>query len=160
MTVITDPGLLARVDALQQAYAHALDRRDMEGWLACFASTGRYELTSAENVRLGLPVGMMLGDCHQRLRDRVKYVNEVWNHAVEHYLARHLLSRDLCAWSDDGSLAASNAVLGLRRSVGDTDPPRVTFTDPEVAAVGMEPGTGPPTSIIWPNMEVKPTRAP
>ena len=34
-------------------------------------------------------------------------MNEVWNHAVEHYLARHLLSRDLCAWSDDGSLAAS-----------------------------------------------------
>ena len=107
MTVITDPGLLARVDALQQAYAHALDRRDMQGWLACFASNGRYELTSAENVRMGLPVGMMLDDCHERLRDRVKYVNEVWNHAVEHYLARHLLSRDLCAWSDDGSLAAS-----------------------------------------------------
>ena len=27
MNVILDPGLLARVDALQQAYAHALDRR-------------------------------------------------------------------------------------------------------------------------------------
>ncbi len=83
MTVITDPGLLARVDALQQAYAHALDRRDMQGWLACFAGTGRYELTSAENVRMGLPVGMMLDDCHERLRDRVKYVNEVWNSVVE-----------------------------------------------------------------------------
>jgi pyruvate/2-oxoglutarate dehydrogenase complex dihydrolipoamide dehydrogenase (E3) component len=36
-----------------------------------------------------------------------------------------------------GSLAASNAVLGLRRKVDLTSVPRVTFTDPEVAAVGV-----------------------
>jgi pyruvate/2-oxoglutarate dehydrogenase complex dihydrolipoamide dehydrogenase (E3) component len=36
-----------------------------------------------------------------------------------------------------GSLAASNAVLGLRRKVNVTAVPRVTFTDPEVAAVGV-----------------------
>jgi pyruvate/2-oxoglutarate dehydrogenase complex dihydrolipoamide dehydrogenase (E3) component len=36
-----------------------------------------------------------------------------------------------------GSLAASNAVLGLRRRVDTTTVPRVTFTDPEVAAVGV-----------------------
>ncbi len=35
-----------------------------------------------------------------------------------------------------GSLAASNAVLGLRRRVDLRAMPRVTFTDPEVAAVG------------------------
>lgn len=34
------------------------------------------------------------------------------------------------------SLAASNAVLGLRRKVDLTAVPRVTYTDPEVAAVG------------------------
>lgn len=36
-----------------------------------------------------------------------------------------------------GSLAASNAVLGVRRSVDDVVP-RVTYTDPEVAAVGID----------------------
>lgn len=36
-----------------------------------------------------------------------------------------------------GSLAASNAVLGLRRRVGLASIPRVTFTQPEVAAVGV-----------------------
>jgi len=36
------------------------------------------------------------------------------------------------------SLAASNAILGLRRKVNRTAVPRVTFTDPEVAAVGLE----------------------
>ncbi len=35
-----------------------------------------------------------------------------------------------------GSLAASNAILGLRRRVDPTAVPRVTFTEPEVAAVG------------------------
>lgn len=36
-----------------------------------------------------------------------------------------------------GSLAASNAILGLRRSASVTALPRVTFTHPEVAAVGL-----------------------
>jgi pyruvate/2-oxoglutarate dehydrogenase complex dihydrolipoamide dehydrogenase (E3) component len=35
-----------------------------------------------------------------------------------------------------GATAAANAVLGLRRAVDTTAVPRVTFTDPEVAAVG------------------------
>ena len=36
------------------------------------------------------------------------------------------------------SLASSNAILGVRRKVDLTAVPRVTFTDPEVAAVGIE----------------------
>lgn len=38
------------------------------------------------------------------------------------------------------SLAASNAVLGLRRSVETSAVPRVTYTHPEVAAVGIDTG--------------------
>ena len=39
----------------------------------------------------------------------------------------------------NGSLAATNAVLGLRRAVDADAVPRVTFTHPEVAAVGLAP---------------------
>jgi pyruvate/2-oxoglutarate dehydrogenase complex dihydrolipoamide dehydrogenase (E3) component len=39
-----------------------------------------------------------------------------------------------------GSLAASNAVLGVRRAVETTAVPRVTYTHPEVAAVGVDTG--------------------
>ncbi len=38
-----------------------------------------------------------------------------------------------------GSIAATNAILGLRRTVDATRAPRVTFTDPEIAAVGIDP---------------------
>jgi pyruvate/2-oxoglutarate dehydrogenase complex dihydrolipoamide dehydrogenase (E3) component len=41
------------------------------------------------------------------------------------------------------SIAATNAVLGLRRSVDLSAVPRVTFTDPEVAAVGAASWTPP-----------------
>ena len=37
-----------------------------------------------------------------------------------------------------GSLAASNAVLGLPRKVDTTGTPRVTFTDPEIASAGID----------------------
>ncbi len=39
-----------------------------------------------------------------------------------------------------GSLAASNAVLGVRRTVETSAVPRVTYTHPEVAAVGVDTG--------------------
>ncbi len=39
-----------------------------------------------------------------------------------------------------GSLAAGNAVLGVRRSVETTAIPRVTYTQPELAAVGIDTG--------------------
>ena len=38
-----------------------------------------------------------------------------------------------------GSVAATNAILGLRRKFDDRVVPRVTFTSPEIAAVGMAP---------------------
>ena len=37
-----------------------------------------------------------------------------------------------------GSLAASNAALGLNRKVSTTGTPRVTFTDPEIASAGID----------------------
>ncbi len=43
-----------------------------------------------------------------------------------------------------GSLAAANAVLGLRRRVDLSAMPRVTFTQPEVAAVGVDTADGRP----------------
>ncbi len=53
------------------------------------------------------------------------------------------------------STAATNAVLGLRRRVSLAAVPRVTFTDPEVAAVGLptdeKPGRG---TVYWSHAHV------
>lgn len=40
------------------------------------------------------------------------------------------------------SIAAGNAILGPLRTVSGVEPPRVTFTDPEIAAVGRPTGRG------------------
>lgn len=57
-----------------------------------------------------------------------------------------------------GSLAATNAVLGLRRRVDLSTVPRVTFTDPEVAAVGRatwaENGGAAPRTLTRENAHV------
>lgn len=107
-TEITEGTVLTRIESLQRRYARALDGRDMQGWLATFSTRGSYELTSQENRRLGLPVGMMLDDCHARLRDRVKNVDQVWNHAVEHYQPRHLIALLSCEQADEGYRAITN----------------------------------------------------
>lgn len=39
----------------------------------------------------------------------------------------------------NGSIAATNAILGLRRTIDRDAVPRVTFTHPEVGAVGLLP---------------------
>ena len=45
----------------------------------------------------------------------------------------------------NGSVAATNAILGLRRRAETRAIPRVTFTSPEVAAVGTQASTADPT---------------
>ena len=115
---VLDPAVLVQVDALLANYCEALDRRDMRAWLACFAGNGQYELTTRENVALGLPVGLMLDDCHERLRDRVKYVEEVWNHAVEHYQTRHLWSRAACESADGGYAVRTHVSVFYTTSEG------------------------------------------
>ncbi|MDN5768660.1 MAG: FAD-dependent oxidoreductase [Humibacillus sp.] len=54
------------------------------------------------------------------------------------------------------SIAATNAVLGLRRSVAAVVVPRVTFTHPEVAAVGASSGSPGAEHEVrsWPDDEV------
>lgn len=107
MDITTDTNVLRRVDDLHNRYTYALDRVDMAGWLETFSLQGSYELTTQENIKHDLPVGMMLDDCYERLQDRVKYVTEVWTRTVEHYQARHFLYRDRCRQNNLGELHVS-----------------------------------------------------
>lgn len=77
-------------------YLAALDRQDMKGWLDCFAEEGSYICISRENEDAGLPVAMMLDDTRARLKDRVKFVDEVWSGTYEAYSTRHFVQRFEC----------------------------------------------------------------
>jgi anthranilate 1,2-dioxygenase small subunit len=93
---VIDPLILARIDELQMKYLAALDRQDMNGWLDCFAEEASYICISRENQDAGLPVAMMLDDTHARLKDRVKFINEVWSGTYEAYATRHFIQRFEC----------------------------------------------------------------
>lgn len=88
--------VLQQIDALQIRYIAALDRKDMAGWLATFDAQGAYQCIAAENVEHGLPLALMMDDCHERLEDRVTYVTKVWAGTFEDYQTRHFIQRLSC----------------------------------------------------------------
>lgn len=90
---VPDPRALERVDALQTDYVRALDRRDWAAWLDCFADPGSYVCIARENEDQGLPLPLMMDDCTARLRDRVKFITEVWAGTFEEYTTRHFVQR-------------------------------------------------------------------
>ena len=98
---MSDPATLARIDALQMQYLAALDDHNMEGWLACFAEEAGYVCITRENHDANLPVAMMLDDTRARLKDRVKFVNEVWSGTFEDYATRHFVQRIDCKPNGD-----------------------------------------------------------
>lgn len=100
------------VSTLQRRYAYALDRREMEVWLECFATDGSYLCQTKENFDEGLSIGFMLDDCYARLQDRVKAIEEVWAGTAEEYQSRHMVSPIHIGEPADGMVeAVSNFVV-------------------------------------------------
>ena len=108
---------LRQIDDLQSRYVDALDRRDMEGWLATFGATGSYRLSTAEGEEAGLPIAMILDDCPERLRDRVTFVNRVWAGTYQEYRTRHIVQRLGCEAVEPGLYRSrSSFFLAFTRS--------------------------------------------
>jgi len=99
------------VDRLQTRYIHALDRRRLSDWLACFAAASSYVCITRENVDQGLQLAIMLDDCHERLLDRVKFVEDVWAGTFEDYTTRHFVQRLTCDRTSDGDYAVESNLL-------------------------------------------------
>ena len=81
---------------LQADYIAALDEQDMNGWLEAFDEQGSYYCRSKENEDDDLEMGFMYDDCHARLRDRVKFVEQIWAGTFEEYQTRHFLQPTRC----------------------------------------------------------------
>lgn len=103
-----DRDILGEIDALQMNYVAALDRQDMTAWMNCFGQNGGYICTTRENEIDGLPVALMMDHTPERLRDRVKYVTEIWSGTYEDYLTRHFVQRLSCKEEPDRSYIISS----------------------------------------------------
>lgn len=101
---------LQQIDDLQREYISALHRKDLGAWLACFSDQGGYELTTAENHAEGLPIALMLDDSPERLRDRIKYIERIWNGTFEDYTVRHFVQR-LAASDTDGRIDVQTSFI-------------------------------------------------
>jgi 3-phenylpropionate/cinnamic acid dioxygenase small subunit len=113
--------ILNAVDELQQACMHALDRRDMNAWLGCYAEDGTYLCQSKENFDQDLPIGFMWDDRYGRLKDRVKAITEVWAGTAEEYQSRHLTQRLVCREAAGGLYEViSNFVVFYTTNNGDS----------------------------------------
>lgn len=109
------------VAELGQRYTFALDRKDMQGWLDCFAQDGTYLCQTRENHQDNLPIGFMWDDCHERLRDRVKTITQVWAGTAEDYQPRHLVQCVDVREAGDGLYdAVSNFVVFYTTNRGDS----------------------------------------
>lgn len=93
--ILADTSIEAALDALLLADAHALDSKDMQGWLGNYAEeeAASYFCRSAENSERGLALGFMYDDCRARLEDRVTFVNDIWAGTFQDYRTRHFVQR-------------------------------------------------------------------
>ncbi len=88
---------------VQNAYIEALDNKDMPAWLATFdeRDDASYILTTRDNEQQGLPLCLMLDDCHARLKDRVTYITKIWAGTFQDYRTRHVVQQVACAAAAD-----------------------------------------------------------
>ncbi len=129
--VRTGTGLEEVTGSVERGSARTSDGRDIEH-TGLLVALGRHPRTSALGThQAGIALderGYIRVDrsLRSRTNPRVWAAGDVTGHPqFTHVAGVH------------GSTAASNAVLGLRRSATTATIPRVTYTDPEVAAVGV-----------------------
>ena len=102
------------IGALQNAYIEALDNKYMDAWLETFdpRDDASYILTTLDNEQQGLPLGLILDDCHARLEDRVTYITEIWAGTFQDYRTRHVVQQIACtAFADDVFEVRSNFLV-------------------------------------------------
>jgi 3-phenylpropionate/cinnamic acid dioxygenase small subunit len=81
--------MLERVVRLNADYARAIDDDRLEDWPGFFTDKCLYKVTSADNHRRGLEVGVIYADSNGMLRDRVTALREANIYERQSY--RHIV---------------------------------------------------------------------
>lgn len=105
-------GLLPRVWQLNAEYARALDDDRLEEWPDFFADECLYTITSTDNHRRGLPVGLIYADSKDMVRDRVAALRRANIYERQSY--RHIIGMPAILGDDGGTARAETPFLVAR----------------------------------------------
>ena len=104
--------MLERVVRLNADYARAIDDDRLEDWPSFFTDKCLYKITSADNHRRGLEVGVMYADTNGMLRDRVAALREA--NIYERQAYRHVVGLPALDAGPDGAVHAETPFLVVR----------------------------------------------
>jgi 3-phenylpropionate/cinnamic acid dioxygenase small subunit len=100
------------VAQLNADYARAIDDDRLEEWPDFFADACLYTITSADNHRQGLPIGVMYADSKGMLRDRVTALRRA--NVYERQTYRHVVGLPALLGETDGGVRAETPFLVVR----------------------------------------------
>ena len=101
-----DVGLQLEVENLLARYVHAIDDGRLEAWPDFFVESGRYQITTAENLERNLPLSIMYADSRAMLRDRVTALRHANIYEAQRY--RHAVSSIVVERVDAGTARATS----------------------------------------------------
>jgi anthranilate 1,2-dioxygenase small subunit len=106
------PEMALRVEALLAEYADSIDDQRYAEWPAFFTERCLYRITSRDNHRRKLPMGLMYCDNRNMLRDRITSMKNA--NVFEPHSYRHALSRTLLSEGPDGEIVARTSYIVAR----------------------------------------------
>jgi len=104
--------VLERVSRLNAEYARAIDDDRLEDWPSFFTDPCLYTITSADNHRRGMPVGVIYADSKGMLKDRVAALREA--NVFERQSYRHVVGLPAIVGERDGEVRAETPFLVVR----------------------------------------------
>src|SRR2546421_4579507 len=114
-----DLALQIKIQDLNARYVQAIDDDKLESWPDFFTEQGRYRITTAENYRRDLPLGMMYATSRAMLRDRVRALREANVYEAQRY--RHVLGPSRVEQAEAGGVGArTNFMVARVMHTGDT----------------------------------------
>ena len=113
----------SQINELQLRYISALDKKNMKEWLHTFSADGSYFCRTMEAEDRGMDISFIHDDCHDRLEDRVTFVERVWAGTFQDYQTRHFTQRITCDEVSPGvyKLVTNVSVAFTRSDTGQTE---------------------------------------
>lgn len=104
--------LREQIAALNADYARAIDDDRLEQWPAFFHERCLYKITTADNHRRGLELGLVYADSRGMLQDRVAALRQANIYERQHY--RHIVGLPTVLGEENGEARVESPFLVVR----------------------------------------------